>query len=275
MRVLRWIFDFYLDASIHVSLAAWCLIRVTGHTLNIPADPYLEIFLFLSMIAVYNFIKYGVEAEKYIMVTRPYHKSIQVFSFLCLAGAAYPALFLATEVYLGFIGIALLIFLYAFPVLPRSNKLRDWGLVKIGIVGLVWCISTVFLPVWQARISLSWDIYLEGLQRFIFVVVWMLPFEIRDLKFDEPQLRTIPQRIGIRRTKMAGIFLLALFMALIGFKDNLRINAEIIKVSVAILLLVLLELSQKEQPRYYSSFLVEALPVVWYGAILISDIYYS
>lgn len=238
-------------------------------------DVYLEIFLFLSMIAVYNFIKYGVEAEKYIKVTRPYHKSIQAFSFLCLAGAAYPALFLTTEVYVGLVGVALLIFLYAFPVLPRSNKLRDWGLVKIGMVGLVWSISTVFLPVWQAGVSLSWDVNLEGVQRFIFVVVWMLPFEIRDLKYDEPHLRTIPQRLGIQRTKMTGILLLALFMILIGFKDTLRINAEIIKASIAILLLVLLELSQKEQPKYYSSFLVEALPIAWYAAILTFDTSYS
>ena len=275
MRVLRAIFDFYLDASIHVALAAWCLIRVTCHTLNIPIDPYLETFLFLSTIAVYNFIKYGVEAEKYFKVSKPYHKSIQIFSFLCLAGAAYPSLFLTPKVYLGLAVVALLVFLYAFPVLPRFNKLREWGIVKIAMVGLVWSISTVFLPVWQAEVSLKWDIYLEGVQRFLFVVVWMLPFEIRDLKYDKPELRTIPQRYGIQRTKMVGIILLALYMSLIGFKDNMQINTEIVKASIAILLLVFLELAREEQPKYYSSFVVEGLPILWYAAIIVFDSYYS
>lgn len=275
MRVLRAIFDFYLDASIHVALAAWCLIRITGHTLNIPIDPYLEIFLFLGTIAVYNFIKYGVEAEKYFKVTQPYHKSIQIFSFLCLAGAAYPALFLGTKVYVGLAVIAFLVFLYAFPVLPRSNKLRDWGLVKLAMIGLVWSISTVFLPVFQADVQLSWDIYLEGIQRLLFVVVWMLPFEIRDLKYDEPELRTISQRLGVQRTKMVGIILLAIFMTLIGFKDYIPINAEIVKASIAIVLLVLLELAREDQPKYYASFVVESLPILWYGAIVIFGIHYS
>ena len=275
MRVLRAIFDFYLDASIHVALAAWCLIRITGHTLDIPVDPYLEIFLFLSTIAVYNFIKYGVEAEKYLKVVQPYHRSIQIFSFICLAAAAYPALFLEVKVYVGLAVVALLVFLYAFPVLPRSNKLRDWGLVKIAMVGLVWSITTVFLPLLQVEASLKWDMYLEGIQRFLFVMVWMLPFEIRDLKYDDPALRTIPQRIGIQRTKMVGIILLATFMTLIGLKDELRFTAEIIKASIAILLLVLLELSREDQPKYFSSFVVEALPILWYGAILLFDTYYS
>lgn len=275
MRVLRAIFDFYLDASIHVALAAWCLIRVTAYTLNISSDPYLELFLFLSTIAVYNFIKYGVEAEKYIKVSKPYHKAIQIFSFLCLAAAAYPALFLSSRVYGGLAGVALLVFLYAFPVLPRSNKLRDWGLVKIAIIGLVWSISTVFIPVWQAAEQLNWDIYLEGFQRFLFVMVWMLPFEIRDLQYDDPELRTIPQRIGIRNTKTFGIIILALFMMVIGLKDDIQLNAEIVKASIAILLLVLLEVTREDQPKYYASFVVDALPLLWYGTIVIYDTFYS
>ena len=275
MRVLRALFDFYLDASIHVALAAWCFIRITGHTLNIPLDPYFEIFIFLSTIAVYNFIKYGVEAEKYLKVTQPYHKTIQIFSFICLAAAAYPALFLNPKVYAGLAAIALLVFLYAFPVLPRSNKLRDWGLIKIVMVGLVWSISTVILPVWQSEHTLNWDAYLEGFQRFLFVMVWMLPFEIRDMKEDDPNLRTIPQRFGVQRTKTIGIIMLAVFMSVIGFKDDLQLNAEIVKASVAILLLVLLEVTRESQPKYFSSFVVEALPILWYASIVIFDSYYS
>jgi len=275
MRVLRTIFDFYLDASIHVALAAWSLIRVSGHTLNIPIDPYLEIFLFLSTIAVYNFIKYGIEVEKFIKVSQPYHRTIQVFSLLCLAGAAYPALFLDPKVYAGLAGVALLVFFYAFPVLPRFNKLRDWGMVKIAIVGLVWSIITVFLPVWQADVQLNWDISLEGFQRLLFVIVWMLPFEIRDLKYDDPQLRTIPQRMGIQRTKTVGIILLAVYMSVIGLKDDLQFNAEMVKASIAILLLVLLELTREDQPKYYSSFVVESLPILWFAAIVIINTYYA
>lgn len=275
MRVLRGIFDFYLDASIHVALAAWCLIRISTHTLNIPPDIHLEIFLFLSTIAAYNFIKYGVEAEKYFWVSNVYHKRIQLFSFLCLGVAIYHGFFLTSIVYGGLAGIALLVILYAIPVLPRSSKLRNWGIVKIGIVGLVWTITTVLLPVLQQGMPVSWDVLLEGIQRFLFVIVWILPFEIRDLRSDSPDLQTLPQRVGIRNTKTIGIVLIVLYMAITGFKDDIAFQAEIVKLTIALILLVLLELSQREQPKYFSSFVVEAIPLLWYGGILVLEAFYS
>lgn len=274
MRVFRGIFDFYLDASIHVALAAWCLIRISIHNFNISTDIHLELFLFLSTIAAYNFIKYGVEAERYLWVSNTYHKRIQLFSFICLGVAIYHGFFLSPVVFAGLAGIALLVILYAIPVLPRSNKLRNWGMVKIGIVGLVWSITTVLLPVWQVGASVSWDVHLEGVQRFLFVIVWILPFEIRDLSLDSPDLQTLPQRVGIRNTKTIGIVLLVLCMALTGFKDDISFNDEVLKITISLVLLVLLELSQREQPKYFASFVVEAIPLLWYGIILVLEGYY-
>ena len=275
MRVLRVFFDFYLDASIHVALAAWCLIRISIYTLNISTEIHLELFLFLTTLAAYNFIKYGVEAEKYILLSNSYHKQIQLFSFLCLAGAIYHGFFLAPLVWAALFGMAILVILYAIPVLPHARKLRNWGMVKIGIVGLVWSITTVLLPVWQAGTSVSWDVHIEGVQRFLFVVVWILPFEIRDMEIDNPELQTLPQRVGVRNTKTIGIALLVLCMALTGFKDDISFNYEMVKVSIALILLVLLELSQQEQPKYFASFVVEAIPLLWYVAILVLERYYS
>ena len=57
---------------------------LTGSILNIPIDEHLAFFLFFSTIASYNFIKYGLEAEKYILVANRYHKNIQFFSFIAL-----------------------------------------------------------------------------------------------------------------------------------------------------------------------------------------------
>ena len=47
----------------------------------------------------------------------------------------------------------------------------------------------------------------------------MLPFEIRDMQYDSLKLSTIPQRIGVMKTKIIGVFML-LFFLLEFFKDE-------------------------------------------------------
>jgi len=78
MKLLLRFFNFYLDASIHVALAVFSLVYVTTITLNISINSHLIYFIFFGTIVCYNFIKYGVEADKYFLVANPYHKNIQI-----------------------------------------------------------------------------------------------------------------------------------------------------------------------------------------------------
>ena len=94
----------------------------------------------------------------------------------------------------------------------------------------------------------------------------MLPFEIRDLNYDEVRLATIPQKIGLKYTKMVGVFLLGLIFLLEFFKDEC---ASILILSVVLILtLLFLVLSNKNQSKYYSAFWVESLPILWLVILL-------
>ncbi len=42
------------------------------------------------------------------------------------------------------------------------------------------------------------------MQRVLLVLAFLIPFEIRDLAYDKPELKTIPQRIGVTQTKIFG-----------------------------------------------------------------------
>ena len=98
MHELRKLLDFYLDASIHVALAVTALVLVTYLFLNIPVENPLLGFSFFSSIVCYNFIKYGVEAKKYLIVSKTYHKRIQTFSFLSF----FPAIWFGVQLmYMG------------------------------------------------------------------------------------------------------------------------------------------------------------------------------
>ena len=147
MKRLRLVFAFYLDASIHVALAVFALVFCTGYTLHILIDGHLAYFLLFGSISCYNFVKYGVEAEKYIRVANRYHKNIQFFSLICVALSMYHAFFLPVTTWLGIGVLVLLTGLYALPVMPGAKNLRNWGGFKIFLVALVWAGTTVTLPV--------------------------------------------------------------------------------------------------------------------------------
>lgn len=268
MKFLRQIFDFYLDASIHVSLAVLCLIYTTILFFNISLDIHLALFIFFTTIASYNFIKFGVEAEKYILVSSSYHRYIQFFSFVCIGMAAYHANFLSLKLWVVLGVLALLVGLYALPVLPQARNLRNLGVLKILLVGFVWGGTTVILPYLAVEDHVPWDVHIEALQRLLLVLVLMLPFEIRDLTIDKPSLRTIPQRYGVTTTKIMGAIASLAFFLLTFMKDTFSSEELTSKALLLLMLLFILWRTRKQQSKYFASFWVEAIPILWLVVLL-------
>ncbi|MEM9077896.1 MAG: hypothetical protein AAGC43_12700 [Bacteroidota bacterium] len=271
MRTLRALFNFYLDASIHVGLAVTALVLVTSLLLNIPAESALLGFVFFSTIVCYNFIKYGVEAEKYLIVSKTYHKRIQVFSFLCFAFTVWFAFDLNQSVLLTIVFLGILCVLYAIPFFPKVGNLRNLARLKIYIVGLVWAGFTVLLPILQMKIQVDWDVVFLCIQRFVLVIILMLPFEIRDMETDYKELRTIPQTIGIQRTVLVGVMLTLIFVTLTFFRDEITYKEIVSRILLGMVLVITLVLSKKKQSKYFTSFWIEATPIFWVTLLLLLE----
>ena len=275
MRLVQRIFDFYLDASIHVAFVALAFVNITGLTLNTAIDAHLSWFLFFGTIACYNFIKYGVEAYKYIIVSNRYHKNIQFVSFIAFGCALYQSYFLKFEIWLYLIVPAALTALYALPVLPSSKRLRSWGGLKIFIVALVWAWATVILPVVDNQGLSFWDVGITSARRFLFVLIILVPFEIRDLAYDLPELKTLPQRYGVTRTKIFGAFATLAFFFLIFLKNSISMDEIIVTGILFLILGGLMFVTKRSQSRYFASFWVDTIPVLWYFLLLLLQHYFS
>ncbi len=271
MKALNRIFDFYLDASIHVALAVFALVHVTDITLGYGVNQHLAWFLFFGSIACYNFVKYGVEAKKYILVANRYHKNIQLVSFAALAIAFYHGWFLNFRVWIGVGGLVALTGLYAVPLLPHTRNLRSWGGLKIFIVALVWSGATVILPVLSEGGVIGKDVCIEAVQRFLFVLILLIPFEIRDLAYDSPELKTLPQRYGVANTKILGAFGTLPFFFLIFLKDNASIPEAIAGGIVFLILGILMFFTKRQQNKYFSSFWVEGISILWWILLVVLE----
>src|SRR5690606_35154402 len=219
------LFDFYLDASIHTAVSVFALIEITGIFFGINKDHHFAYLVFFGTIVCYNFVKYGVEAKKYILVANTYHRYIQLISFIAGGCALYHAFYISVTSWIGIAVLLALTGLYAIPLLPHAKNSRGLGGLKIFVVALVWAGTTVVLPVVSAYKSVDLDVWIEAAQRFILVLLLMVPFEIRDLEYDDPELRTLPQRYGIFNTKIMGwagtllFFFLTFLKSEVSFPD--------------------------------------------------------
>jgi len=189
----------------------------------------------------------------------------------------YYALQLRVNTVFFILGLGLVTFFYAIPFLPKhffldsKNNLRNVGGVKVYLIALVWAGVTVFLPIINNDYAVNIDVVITGIQRFVFIVVLMLPFEIRDLMYDSLKLATIPQKIGVKQTKMMGVVLLGLFLFLEFFKEGTTTKSLLVSILISVVTGLFLIVSKKEQGKYYSSFWVEGLPVLWLFLMLLSS----
>ncbi|EIJ38944.1 hypothetical protein JoomaDRAFT_1946 [Galbibacter orientalis DSM 19592] len=268
MKLLKQVFDFYLDSSIHVALAVYALARITMYNFNIPYDEVIALALFFGTIVEYSFIKYSPLAKHYVFVAEKYIRTIQIFSGVCFLVAMYYVFQLNYKTLIAASVLVILAFLYVVPAISRERNFRSLKGAKIYIVGITWSVSTVVLPLLNNEVAISTDAYLELLQRFVFIIVLMIPFEIRDLKTDEDWLRTLPQVLGVKGVKILGIILIVAFCGLSYLMKDMSSKSHLIEIIISFLLLFAVLFSKKEQASYYSSFFVESISIVWWSLLI-------
>lgn len=263
MTLLKRLLDFYINSSIHVALAVLSFCVLTGYELHLTTAPIFYSAIFCASIVGYNFVKYFGLAKFYYRSLTTRLKYIQLVSVLSLMGLGYAFLSLqyTSQVLLFFLG--LITFLYAIPMGVKTPKnLRSIGGVKIYIIAFVWAMTTVTLPVLESQQALNLEHWILVLQRAFIVIVLMLPFEIRDLDLDQTHLSTLPQKLGIKNTKIIGYALLADAVLLEFFKQQFdQSRFLIVFFSVAVLAALVFH-STKTKTRYYTAFWVESVPIL-------------
>ena len=269
MKIFKQLFNFYINSSIHVGLSCYALVRMTQHMFHISYDAPIANFVFFGTIVGYNFVKYDALARAQKLKMRRELKIIAMFSFimLLLVGFYFFQMQRITQIVaIAFLSITLL---YTLPFFPNKKNARNWAGVKIYIVALCWVGVTLGLPILNADVSITLDFYLKCVQRFILIFVLVLIFEIIDLANDDPHLQTVPQQIGVNQTKIVGLFLLFPFYFLELLKSNFDANQLIINFILVLMIALFLIFANEKRSKYYTSFWVESVPIVWWLLLLV------
>ena len=268
MTFLKHLFNFYINASIHVALAVYALTRVTEVYFDLPYNQNLDAFIFFGTITGYNFIKYAGVAKFYHRSLTKSLRLIQIFSFVCFVLLCYFGWLLPLKTLAYFAPFGVFTILYIIPFLGGFQKnLRGISYLKIFVVAGVWAGVTTSIPLLANGYEFDSDLILFFIQRLLFVLALILPFEIRDMQLDLEDVRTLPQKIGIEQTKKIGLVLL-LFVLTFEFlitDDKVLRNVSL---GVCFGLLFFIMRSKEKQSQYYSSFWVEVIPVIWWLLLL-------
>jgi len=264
MKVLKNILRFYINSSIHVALSCFALVQITQMVFHILQQNAVGYFVFWGTIVGYNFVKYEELARAKRLQMQKQLRWITLFTLgsFIMTGYYFFHLERITQIIaVVFLGLTML---YTLPFFPNRVNARNWAGVKIYIVSFCWVGATVFLPLLNAGVALTANIAILSIQRFILIFVLILLFEIIDLRNDNPNLRTVPQQIGVRNTKLLGYFLLILFCGLELFNVNFRFSSFGLIAAIALFL----AFANEQRSKYYTSFWVESIPIVWWVCLL-------
>tara|TARA_B110000285_G_scaffold135499_1_gene151820 strand:- start:7304 stop:8068 length:765 start_codon:yes stop_codon:yes gene_type:complete len=227
-------------------------------------DKKVLIFIFFSALFSYNFIKYFP-----LFFNSPKGKIPNSIMGISLVSACF-ALFLFFTFSLLMKGFAffggVLVVLYSVSFNGSYSNWRNKKGFKIYLVALSWIMLTVGLPLASGS-DFSISLFLKwALIQFIYVLVAMLPFEIRDFPFDSNHLHTLPQQLGVQKTKILGTVLIALgvLCTLLFFTNNNELLLSTL--AVFVILGIFLYNSYPTNSFYYASFWVEGIPLVWLGS---------
>jgi hypothetical protein len=255
------LFGNYVKYNIHVGLAVFALAQITVLDFNLSLPFYHQLILFVAPFLAYNFIKFHpffIESIDLMVKGVILFFGLTILIIVCMLGKGLQLSFYSIMILLLTL---LLVLLYCLPLPGFTINFRGFKGLKIHLVALSWVLSTVFLPLTMDDYNLDVIQWVYGFQRYLFVLVATLPFEIRDMKSDDNNLSTWPQKWGIRNTKILGTVLISIFLGLeLIYFPSLDIKTTLF---VACVLTIFLIKSKAEQSKFFSSFWVEAIPILW------------
>ena len=137
----------------------------------------------------------------------------------------YYGLKLSSNTLIYFFPFAVLTVVYIVPFLGGFQKnLRRVSYLKIFLVAIVWSGVTSTIPLIVGKHQYDYNIILLFIQRMLFILVLILPFEIRDMQLDFKNLKTLPQKIGIEKTKKVGFIYTNFFFGILESAEETHVS---------------------------------------------------
>lgn len=259
MRLIRYIV--YSNLLVSFSAAsislAFCSQQGYKHT------PYYTIFVFFATLLTYNaqrIIKRKQDSKAWdtgrLLWLRNKAKHLYIVSIFSAVACFYIYFSYLYNLH-SFLFLIPMAFISIFYALKLGNlkNLREIPHIKIHLIALVWVGSTCIFPALNEE-DLSWQSFWFGAAFYLYILAITVPFDIRDLSYDDPTSKTVPQVFGVSIAKK--IALLTLVASLFIFISMSHSYVHSIAIAIAILYqAILIQQTEKNKPELYYSGLID------------------
>lgn len=159
----------------------------------------------------------------------------------------------------------LISFLYAFKfnLTNRPTNLRDIPGIKIYLIGIVWGLSCAVIP-WMESDLKSEHIVLLTTGFVLYIIGITIPFDIRDIKLDELDKKTIPQIIGVNYSKLIALFLMGVTFFFLSYPNFQNLYLLVSLIPSAGLILLAKESRNELFFSFFTDGLLIQLPITYY-----------
>ena len=262
------IIRFFINSNIWV---AFCVLGLTASSeiLLYTTDFKVTQFVFFATIFAYNFQRIASINQGEEHARKDWLAKNKIAIYLLMLFAITMAIYVAFNFKLN---TQIAIFFTAVASILYPFGLRKVPFAKIFIISFVWMGSTMLLLVLEKNISISQNVILHLVARFLFVFAITIPFDIRDLKYDAQNLRTIPLFFGAARARFIAIFALFIcgIISIFQYFDLGLIFPNLLALILLYLAASILILkSDKHKGERYFSFWVESLSIFSYLFLVI------
>ena len=218
---LKKLLEFILFSSIFIAACAVGFCIETNILLGLSLNSFsFYCFVFGATLLQYN-LHYSTKkiAVKDSERLRWSHSNKKLHLFLLVVGGllilfSFFSFHLKHFLILGCLGA--ISFLYSFPFLPfgKKRRIKDYGLLKIVTLSLLWTLVTVWFPVNTLPVNgvLFTFVFVK---RFIFMFILCLLFDVRDIEIDRKEkINTLPVMLGRKKSYNLSYGLLVVFLAI-------------------------------------------------------------
>lgn len=252
-----------LFSNLFIAICAIALVEASYLSLypilqTVPVTVVTVVFFSVLFIYNYNVIFQGefvVNSARKLWMS--YHrKGLTFLSILSLLISLISSLFLSVSSIVLLVHLFAIAIMYGLPFRLFNNKvaLRRIPLLKPFLIAYVWSITTVLLPVFENSGALfSEKVLWLLLQRFLFILALVLPFDIRDHAVDRNEnILTIPLLLGVERTKILICLLFAVNLIISLFLQSgwVVIGSKFFSYLVAMVIIVKVE--EAKDDYYYT-----------------------
>ena len=255
-KFIKKIIKAYFNLNIHIGISIVCISLLNSLVLHTTINKAFIVFIFTGTIFSYNFIKYYSVKKS---VLKKIH--IAFLNICCLIISIFLFIQMNFYIKISLLWMILLVFFYTISLKSKNKNFRNTPYLKTYIIAFCWAFTSVIIPqIDRYDELLNYILLIRFFEIFIFIIILLIMFDIQDIYNDPHTLKTIPQIVGINKSKWIGILLLLIVI----YIEKIILKQPNYILLVGLICLIFLIKSAPTNNPYYTICWVESIPIFWY-----------